>query len=146
MNIEIICGTAESGYAAKRLLSSCQTEILDEKGSDCGSKRTIPTLITDSLASKLTWRYIMENGKPKLLTPDNIQNYEGKVVQLRSPMVCIGKKICNICAGNFNYMINDRNIGLSASKIGNSITNLNMKKFHDNVIHFKGIDIDDMFM
>lgn len=88
----------------------------------------------------------MENGKPKLLTNENISSYIGKVVQLRSPMVCIGKKICNICAGDFNYMVDDKNIGLSASKIGNALTNLNMKKFHDNVVHFAQIDVDDMFM
>lgn len=139
-------GTAVSGYMAKKLLASCQTEILDEKGSDCGAKHGINILITDFNKNSYKWRYIMVNGKPVLLNDANINNYVGKVVNLRSPMACIGKCICNKCAGDFYYMIGDRSIGLSASKIGNTLTNLNMKKFHDNVVKFSKIDINDMFL
>ena len=67
---------ADSGYAAKRLNAACQTEILDDKGSDCGSKNYIPVLMTKSLTKSFVFRYIMENGKPKLLT------YENELVQL----------------------------------------------------------------
>jgi hypothetical protein len=119
---------------------------LDERGSDCGAKNYIRITLTDSLVKKLTWRYIMVGSKPVLLTPEVIKNYIGKEVKLRSPQVCIGKKLCNICAGDFYYMVDDMNIGLSASKIATTLTNLNMKKFHDNVIHFKKIDPEDMLM
>ena len=43
-------------------------------------------------------------------------------------------------------MIDDKNIGLSASKIATTRTNLSMKKFHDNVIKFSTVDVDDMFL
>ena len=88
----------------------------------------------------------MVGNKPLLLTPDNISSYVGKEVELRSPMSCISDKICNVCAGDFYYMVEDMNIGLSASKIATTLTNLNMKKFHENVIKFSTIDVDDMFL
>ena len=32
-------GTAESGYLTKQLLAAMQGEVLDEHGSDCGTKK-----------------------------------------------------------------------------------------------------------
>lgn len=142
------CGTRESGYMAKKLLASCQSEILGEPGSDCGTKRGISQKITKENADKYLYRYIFDGGETILLTPENITKYVDTVVELRSPMGCIRTKdgcICNKCGGEFYYMVGNTSIGLSASKIGNSLTRLNMKKFHENIIKFTKVDINDMF-
>lgn len=138
--------TAESGYLAKKLLASCQTEILDVKGSDCGSKRGIRITLTKDNKSKFVSRYIIQNKKPVLLTEDNIDSFIGTEVELRSPMGCIGDKICNVCAGDFYYKVGSTSIGMSASKIATTLTNLNMKKFHNNVITYKRIDANNMLI
>lgn len=140
------CGTAESGYLAKKLLSSCQTEILDVKGSDCGSKRGIHMVLTPSNKSKFLSRYVIHNKKTVLLTEENIDSFVGTQVELRSPMGCIGDKICNVCAGDFYYKVGSTSIGMSASKIATTLTNLNMKKFHNNVITYKRIDSKNMLI
>ena len=139
------CGTSESGYLSKKLLAECQTEFLGDRGSDCKTRRGIPMRIT----TKYIDRYIMVNGKPLLLTDENIDKYIGKVVELRSPMSCIkteNGEICNICGGEYYYKLQTKAIGLSASRIGNSLTNLNMKKFHDNVVKFSDVDLDDLLI
>ena len=142
-------GTQDSGYTSKKLMAECQTEFLSERGSDCGTKRGIHMRMRPEYISKYYYRYIKVNGKLIQLTKENRDQFVGKIVELRSPMSC--KKcadggICNICAGDFYYMIGSDAIGLSASKIGNTLSNLNMKKFHDNTIKLSPIDIDDMFI
>lgn len=140
------CGTAESGYLAKKLLASCQTEILDVKDSDCGSKRGIHIMLTSSNKSKFLSRYVIQNKKPVLLTDNNIDSFVGSEVELRSPMGCVGDKICNVCAGDFYYKVGSTSIGMSASKIATTLTNLNMKKFHNNVIKYTRIDSKHMLI
>lgn len=137
-------GTQESGYLAKELMAATQTEMLDEKDSDCGSKRTIPYRITNKNKKEFTYRYILENGELVLMTPENIDKYVGKIVQLRSPMYEIGEKLCNKCAGDLYYMLGKVNIGLMCSRPAETLKRLGMKKFHDSTIHSTVIDVDDM--
>lgn len=98
---------------------------------------------------KHLYRYIIEGNKLVQLTSDNIDKYLDKQVMMRSPMSCILTKkglLCNKCVGDFYYRIDNRNIGLSASKVGTTLTNLGMKKFHDNVIKYKLIDPEDLLI
>lgn len=138
------CGTANSGYIAKQLLAQLQTECLDVKGSDCGSKNTINFILTDD--AKVDYRYIVEKGKLVQLTRENKSKYIGKMIHMRSPMCCVGKKICNICAGDQYYIQEIENIGLLGVKLSGSLTNGNMKKFHSNLIKSTEIDPKNMLM
>ena len=137
--------TAISGYIAKELSAAMQTEVLDEKGSDCGSKRTLTVTIPKKY-NEYIYRYIIENEKLICLTPDIIQKYVGKTVQMRSPMYCVGKNICNMCAGDDFYLINKKFIGLVATKVGTTCTNLNMKKFHSNLVKIQQLDLNDILI
>ena len=143
-------GTAVSGYVSKQLLSACQTEIADEdSNSDCGTKRGVRTYISEHNYEKYIYRYIMVNGKPVKLDDFNIRSYIGKVVELRSPMSCLKTKhgcLCHYCVGDFPYMIGNLNIGLSGSKVGTTLTNLGMKKFHNNVIKYRKLNPEEMLI
>ena len=122
------CGTSETGYIAKKLLAECQTEFLGDKGSDCSTKRGIQIELTEYNYMNYIYRYIMIMGKPVLLTSENIKKYVGKTVEMRSPMTCIkteNGELCNICGGDFYYMVDNKAIGLSASRIGNALTKYN---------------------
>ena len=63
-------------------------------------------------------------------------------------MYCIGygktKCLCNKCAGNFYYKLGKTNIGLAASKVSGTLTQMNLQKFHQNLVKTKQIDVDDM--
>lgn len=135
-------GTADSGYLAKQLLAGMQTEILDEPGTDCGTDKTLSMVLEKEDVKEYTYRNIDENGKVVLLTPSNINKYVGKRINVYSPLFCCGDKLCNKCAGKqFTKFI-----GLEASKIATTLTNLNMKKFHDNTIKNVKFDMKDLLM
>jgi hypothetical protein len=124
--------------------------VLGPKDSDCGSIRTISVKITPSTKKRYLYRYIKEGSKLICLTPDVIDKYVGKVVRMRSPMCCIGvgkqKNLCNMCAGDFYYKLDKKNIGLVTCTISGTISNLNLQKFHDNTVHTKLIDVDHLLI
>ena len=140
-------GTADTGYLSKQLLAGLQTEVLADPGSDCGTKKTISVIIPEK-TTDFEYRYIIENGKLVCLTPDIIKNYIGKRVNLRSPMMCtrINGEICSKCAGEYFYNLGYRNIGLTATRVATTLTNLNMKKFHENLIKYKQINPDEILI
>lgn len=137
--------TADSGYLAKELLAAMQTEVLQDDGTDCGTKRTIPIVITSENKSDFEYRYIVENGKLVYLDADTIKKYVGKRVNLRSPMYCTNPT-CSVCAGKFFYSQGKKNWGLVTSRIATTLTGLNMKKFHQNLVRTKQIDPDDLLI
>ena len=143
-------GTQVSGALAKTLLAAMQSEVLGEKDSDCGSKGYITIKIPEKKFSDFLYRYIIEGNKLVMLDDDNIKNYIGKEVKLRSPMFCIGvgkdKCLCNKCAGDFYYKIGKKNIGLLCSRPAETTKRLGMKKFHSNLIENYQIDVDDMLL
>lgn len=123
-------GTADSGYLAKQLLSGMQTEIIDDDNSSCLTEKTLDVVVSDSNISDCLNRNIQINGKPVLLHRGNISMYKGKQVKMYTPMYCTGDKLCAKCVGKYG----NKFIGLDASKVATTLTNLNMKKFHDNVV------------
>ena len=143
-------GTQVSGYIAKELLAAFQSEVLGDKDSDCGTSKTIPITITKKNSTEYIYRYIIESGKIIQLTNDNINKYIGKTVNMRTPMYCVGtgknKCLCNKCAGDYYYILNNKNIGLVTSKCGTTITQLNLQKFHQNVVKTQKLDIDDLLL
>lgn len=141
--------TAIGGYSTKKYNAMYQNVSLDEKGSDCGTKKTKKIRITEE--NKKAWgkyHYIMEKGKYVLLTPDNISSYIGKEVDMRVPIHCEHKdpKYCNICYGDMPYMLDITNVGLTFSIMSNAQLNNNMKKFHDITIKVYQIDIEKDLM
>ena len=81
-----------------------------------------------------------------MLSPEVIKKYVGKTVQMRSPMHCLGKKLCNACAGDIFYKMNIENVGLLTSQISSDMLNASMKKFHDSNQKLTQINIDTMFI
>ena len=115
--------TAEGGYEGKKLSAVGQTVAQGEKGSDCDTEKTLELEITNHNSDLILYRYIIERGKKVLLTKENIDNYIGKKVKLRSPMYCTNDKICNICAGELygEDMLDIPDWGLLFYKVGTSI-------------------------
>lgn len=129
-------GTADSGYLAKQLLAGMQTEIIDDDGTDCGTDKTLEIDLTESNKGDFIDRNIKVGGKPLMLTPENINQYIGRKIHVYSPMFCTGDKLCTKCTGKYN----NKFIGLDSSRVATTLTNLNMKKFHNNVIKTNKLD------
>lgn len=139
-------GTAVAGYFSKQLIAALQAVIADVPGSDCGTKLTLKQVLSNSNKSEFSYRYIVDGGKLVLLSPENIGNYVGKQVLLRSPAVCNGKNICSKCLGEMYYMLGIRNVGLTSSRAASTILKLNMKKFHDATAKTIKVELYGMFM
>jgi len=133
--------TQDGGAKTKELFAAMQSEILDDPGSDCKTTLVKKILITPSNYRKLLYRYIVnDDGTYTELTSDVIEQYFNKTVNLRSPLFCASKKICNICAGNLFYKLNIRNIGLTETKITSTLLNMSLKKMHDSTVKSAEID------
>ena len=134
-------GTQTGGYESKKMFASFQNIVLDEKDSDCGSKNYLQITLTKANVDMFLYRYMIEsNGSLTLLGRNNMNKYIGRLVKFRSPMYCIGKKICNKCAGEMYYKLGIMNAGLTTSRISSSILNMNLKKFHNVSVKLNKID------
>lgn len=135
--------TRNGGYEAKKLAAAFQGIVFDKKGSDCGTRLTVPLLVTEGNKKLLTDRYIMVNNRTTLLTSSNIDEYVGKTVSLRSPMYCRNPKYCSKCTGELYHKLGIENVGLIANVIGTSMTTLSMKAFHNATVKLKEINYED---
>ena len=117
--------------------------MLDEKDSDCGTNKAIPFTLTEDNIKLFMNRYIVDkNNELVLLTDDNKSKYIDKKVKIRSPMYCIGDKICNKCAGELYYKLGINNIGIMCEVASGVLMNRSMKAFHDSSIRMTEIDVD----
>ena len=139
------CGTAISGYKAKQVSSLGQAVILRKDVQDCGTKGYVEIVIPPSMKSKFLYRYVIDGGKPVLLDNNNIDNYVGKKVKLRSIMYCgCDSGVCMTCAGRLFEKLQIDAIGLTTSTLTGALLNLKMKAFHDSSVKVNAIDLDDM--
>lgn len=143
-------GTQVSGYMSKELLAAFQGEVLGPKDSDCGTLMAIKVKLTDGNYKDYLYRYVKVGKELVMLTSTNKTQFVGKEVEMRSPMYCIGvgkeKCLCNKCAGDYYYILGKPNIGLSTSKCATTMTQLNLQKFHKNLVKTQQIDVNDMLI
>jgi hypothetical protein len=137
-------GTAVGGYKFKEISAALQAVMCDEPGTDCGSKGYMTLVITSKTKGEYLNRFIIENGKLVQLTPQVIDKYLNKPVKMRDAMYCIGDKVCAACAGEQFNKIGIKQIGLASSKVGTTMVNLGMKKFHDTSVKLYDIDLNDI--
>ena len=134
--------TAVGGYLFKKMSMAFQSVVLDKNiNSDCKSKNTLKVLVTPHNVDKFIYRYIVSGSSLIQLTHDNIDNYLGKVINLRSPMFCTADQICAKCAGTLYHHLQIYNVGLVTGRVGQILQTQSMKCFHDSTIKTKKIDI-----
>jgi hypothetical protein len=133
--------TQDGGAKTKYLFAAMQSVVLDEPDSDCGTTLSIQIIIDQKNYRSFLYQYTVEpDGALTLLTLDNIRTYMGRVINVRSPMTCRSRKICNKCAGELFYKIGIKNIGLTVTKITSTLLNLALKQMHDTSMKVTHID------
>lgn len=136
--------TQSAGYMGKKLLALLQMMEVDEEGTDCGTKNLIPITITKTNKDAVLYTYITDNGQEIMLTRDNVNQYVGKTVMMRSPMSCTSEKICSKCAGKLFYMLGVKHAGLFATQISHSALNLGLKAKHNSLIDLYTLNPDEL--
>lgn len=138
--------TQDSGTNGKKYNGMFQRIRLLPHGSDCGSTDYDEITLDGTIADNFIYRFIVENGKLKMLTPDNIKIYVGKTVKVRTANHCKAPDpcYCNVCVGDRPYRIGVRNIGFTFMTISGSTLNASLKKKHDVSLHFYDVSIDEI--
>lgn len=132
--------TASGGYDEKLFLSAYQHLMLDEPGTDCGTKRTITITLDNTNLSLMMYSYIVEGSKLVRLDSTNMENYRGKTVKMRFSALCENKKFCNKCAGDLYYLLGVKNVGTATPQLASCVKNINMKSFHDSTDKYLTMD------
>ena len=122
-------------------MAGLQTEVIGDPGSDCGTKFTLEYEFEEDDINDFQNRFIDVNGTKVLINKENAEKFVGKKIHLYSPFGCIGvgknkECLCEKCAG----IQTSKFVGLNSNKVATTLTNLNMKKFHDSTLRFKKID------
>jgi hypothetical protein len=126
--------TQWAGAKTKEFSTAFESLVID-KGTDCGSTKTIPIEITDINTQDMKWRWIIEkNGELVLLTPDNIGDYIGKTVNCRTSLYCKSDNLCEKCAADLYRRLNIDKAGLSLNKMTSIFLNKLLKIMHDSTV------------
>ena len=138
--------TARGGYMTKLCFSAFSNIPVDDYGSDCGTKKYLEMTLSKDDAKFLLYSYIIDPKDSKKvieLTPENIKDYIGRDIKLRSPLYCLAKgKYCNHCFGNLYNRMGIQNMSLTLGRIGNSILYISMKAFHDQSIKTYNLNLN----
>lgn len=138
--------TENGGYREKLFLRAFQHLTLDPPGSDCGTKRYIEVILTESNINEWMYSYIIEGSKLVELTSQNKSKYIGKKVKVRFSALCESKTgICNKCMGNLYYRLDKTNVGTSLTQIPSVQKNIAMKSFHDSTQSLYDMNLEKIF-
>ena len=114
--------TENGGYFEKLFVAAYQHLILDKPGSDCGTKRHITVALNKKNIHDYMYSYIIkDNGSLELLDSKNYEKYIGKTVKFRFSSMCQNEKICNKCAGELFYRIDNPRVGASMAQIPDTL-------------------------
>jgi len=129
-----------AGYMTKQFYAVYQSIVVDDAGTDCGTKAYLNITLTADIIHLFLDQYIVEGSKLILLTDDNADKYMNHKVQMRSPMFCISDKLCNKCAGERPELIGIKNIGLTAGRVSNTMLQKRMKSWHITKVSMNRVD------
>lgn len=101
---------------------------------DCGS--TVGEKIQTNDMWDLLNRYVIEDGKSILVTLDNVQNYLGKEIEIRSPFHCLEKNghYCSRCVGRTVFEMTGESrvaLGMYTAEAASGVMNMFMKSTHN---------------
>ncbi|MFW9871830.1 MAG: hypothetical protein ACFFG0_01925 [Candidatus Thorarchaeota archaeon] len=130
--LDVALNTGTSGYLSRKLIFTCANLQIDENLEDCGTTDFLEVNVkTERKARMLINRYYLENDSLHLITKDNYRNLIGKIINIRSPILCKSPKICCKCYGDLYKRLNSRFIGIIAAQtLGERGTQLVLRTFH----------------
>ena len=139
-------GTARGGYITKQIYAVLQTLIIDEDGTDCGTKSGLRTTLTKENINQFIDLNIMTTKGPMVITEENAPKLIGKKALIRTPMGCTGEKICSVCAGRSLYKVGIFTMGLLMTTTSNNMLKKNMKLRHSMKMAVNRVDVDKLIL
>lgn len=138
--------TAAGGLITKQFVRALQNESIT--GEDCHTKRTLNILLTkNNVKEYYHSNMVMNDGTYKELTPENADQYIGKVVHLRSMMYCEQNPgFCFVCAGREFKNLGFKNVGTQPIQMSGRLMMIPMKAMHGVKINSYELDDIDSFV
>lgn len=138
--------TELGGAATKDLFRA--TSNLKISSEDCGSTFGLPAFYTEKEAKKiLGFSAIGEDGKPTKITEENVGNYLGKAIRLRTPMTCKNpvSDYCATCLGE-RLANNPTSLSMAIADYGSTFMGIFMSAAHSKGIQVARLDIKRQLM
>lgn len=139
--------TQDSGADSKTYNTLYQNIKIQPKGTFCGTKRTEQIQITEENKKKYLYRYIKTGAtNPVMLSPENIDSYVGKTVNMYTPIYCQAHdpEYCSICSGESLVNEGIKYIGLTFSASTGAMMNAALKIMHDSRVKNYKVTIEDI--
>jgi len=130
--LDVALNTGTSGYLSRKLIFTCANLQIDDQLDDCGTDDFLQVDVnSERKARMLVNRYYKENDGLQLITKNNYKQLVGKLIEIRSPILCKNPKICKTCYGDLYKSLNSRFIGIIAAQtLGERGTQLVLRTFH----------------
>jgi len=130
--LDVALNTGTSGYLSRKLIFTCANLQIDPILEDCGTKDLLTVEVKNKLKARmLINRYMLENKTLVRITRENYKDNIGKIIQIRSPILCQSPRICHTCYGDLYKRLNSRFIGIIAAQtLGERGTQLVLRTFH----------------
>jgi len=135
--------TQKGGAVAKSVLRATSSVTITK--GDCGVKYGKSIAITKQNANNLIGRYLIVGNKVIGLNDDNINDYIGSIVIMRSPMYCITPKpsLCSICSGD-KAGSHEHGVALIVTNISSVLTTSALKSMHNSQLSTVNVSIGDI--
>lgn len=135
--------TAAGGAESKFITRAFQDIRITKE--DCGTKRGYTFVLEEKRKKLFIGRYLTDG---TVLTTDNIDNYVGKKITMRSPMFCECKDgLCYRCCDELIHRNKLENIGMQSLSIADVMVSVAMKSMHmSSVSTYKVQDIRDFIV
>lgn len=136
--------TAQGGYTYKILQRSLSSIVI--VGTPCGTKKGHKRLIEKGDLTKYVNRYYKKGeGWVLFKSVEEVVPFEGKVLEIRSPIYCIepGNNICYACLSEHYKHSRDGVTNISAA-ISSIILNTALKLMHNSAMGAATIELSDL--
>ncbi|MGD2071991.1 MAG: hypothetical protein PVG65_00670 [Candidatus Thorarchaeota archaeon] len=145
--LDVALNTGTSGYLSRKLIFTCANLQISEDVEDCGTADCLEVDVKNKRKASMLvdrWKKTSKDGY-ELITEENYENNVGKVIKIRSPILCKSPKICKKCYGELYKVLNSRFIGIIAAQtLGERSTQLVLRTFHTSGAAIKGAKSNDM--
>lgn len=133
--------TQKGGEVQKIMLRT--TSDITVTQEDCGSTLGLERTITKETHPKFLGRSIAGNDKHTVITLDNVSNYFGQAVKIRSAAYCLTDDgVCRVCVGQ-NLNVGDKLV-LALTELSSMILLDSMKAVHGKALVTKQVELSEI--
>ena len=135
----------DAGAMSNSILRVFQDSEIVE--NDCGVNTGVKFTLTQELLKQFIGRYLLVGIKKILLTDNNIREYVGKFITMRSPLYCKSKNgFCETCCGKLYTNLNITNLNMNIIEVTSTLLTLKLKGMHGTALSFDKVNYENYFV